>query len=225
MTVGPISKVLVLEKTGSIEVLLGKHFVSHPIAVHATPLVNVALEKVRKNDYDVLIWDAAASKPEQAEGLELLDRLTKDSSRTYIIVVTDRETDALPLDRLRAYAHRTLMRPVYEDEISALVTQALHQQAARDTGDRRPEIAIPLEFEGMLGISLPMREVFQRVIEAASEDISVLITGETGTGKELVASAIRRRSRRKDGPYIAVNTGAISPELIASELFGHEKGA
>jgi DNA-binding NtrC family response regulator len=77
----------------------------------------------------------------------------------------------------------------------------------------------------MLGVSLPMQEVFQRILEAASEDISVLITGETGTGKDMVASAIHKKSRRRNGPYIVVNTGAISSELIATELFGHEKGA
>ncbi len=70
-----------------------------------------------------------------------------------------------------------------------------------------------------------MLEVFQRVVDAASADIPVLITGETGTGKDLVAGAIHNRSGRKDKPFIAVNMGAMSPELIASELFGHEKGA
>ena len=70
-----------------------------------------------------------------------------------------------------------------------------------------------------------MQEVFKRIVEAASEDISVLITGETGTGKDMVASAIHRKSRRTNGPYVAVNTGAIPSELIASELFGREKGA
>ena len=81
------------------------------------------------------------------------------------------------------------------------------------------------QFEGMLGVSLPMLEVFQRVVDAASADIPVLITGETGTGKDLVAGAIHNRSKRKDKPFIAVNTGAMATELIASELFGHEKGA
>ena len=70
-----------------------------------------------------------------------------------------------------------------------------------------------------------MLEVFQRIIDAASADIPVLITGETGTGKDLVAGAIHNRSRRKDKPFIAVNMGAMPAELIASELFGHEKGA
>lgn len=83
----------------------------------------------------------------------------------------------------------------------------------------------PDQFEGMLGVSLPMLEVFQRIIDAASADVPVLITGETGTGKDLVAGAIHNRSRRRDKPFIAVNTGAMATELIASELFGHEKGA
>ena len=84
---------------------------------------------------------------------------------------------------------------------------------------------VPNQFEGMLGVSLPMLEVFQRIGDAASVDIPVLITGETGTGKDLVAGAIHNRSRRKDKPFIAVNMGAMPAELIASELFGHEKGA
>jgi DNA-binding NtrC family response regulator len=83
----------------------------------------------------------------------------------------------------------------------------------------------PNPFEGMLGVSLPMLEVFQRIIDAASADVPVLITGETGTGKDLVAGAIHNRSGRKDKPFVAVNMGAMPADLIASELFGHEKGA
>jgi DNA-binding NtrC family response regulator len=220
-----MARVLVVEKTVNIQALLRKRFSGDQISVDAASVVAGAMEKFSSGGCDVLIWDAVASKTEQSKGLELLDLLTKDSSRTYIIVVTDHERGSIPLERLRAYAHRTLMRPVDEDEICALVTEALHQQTSRYGGNTYPEVPIPPEFEGMLGISLPMREVFQRVLEAASEDISVLITGETGTGKDMVASAIHKRSRRKNGPYIAVNTGAMPAELIASELFGHEKGA
>jgi two-component system, NtrC family, response regulator AtoC len=91
--------------------------------------------------------------------------------------------------------------------------------------DNSLQIQVPVEFEGMLGVSLTMLDVFQRVQEAASADIPVLITGETGTGKDLIAEAIHKKSKRKDGPYVAVNTGAMPSELVASELFGHEKGA
>lgn len=220
-----MSKVLVVEKTGKIQALLRERFSRDHVSVDSMPIIGGATEKATSGEYDVLIWDAVASKTEQSKGLELLDLLTKDSSRTYIIVVTDQGGGPFPLDRIKAYAHRTLTRPVDEDEICALVTQALHQQASRTEAGFHSEIPIPLEFEGMLGISLPMQEVFQRILEVASEDISVLITGETGTGKDMVAAAIHKRSRRKNGPYIAVNTGAMASELIASELFGHEKGA
>ena len=220
-----MSRVLVVEKTGHIQALLKERFSADPISVDAVPFVGGALEKIKTQGYDVLIWDAVASKTEQSKGLELLDLLAKDSNKTYIIiVVADPEGGPFPLDRLRAYGHRTLTRPVNQAEVCALVSQAVHQQALRN-GGIHPEMPVPLEFEGMLGVSLPMQEVFQRILEAASEDISVLITGETGTGKDMVASAIHKKSRRRNGPYIVVNTGAISSELIATELFGHEKGA
>ena len=218
-------RVLVVEKTGSIQTLLRDRFSHDGVRVDAMPLVVAAMEKFKSARYDVLIWDAAGSKTEQSKGLELLDLLSRDSIRTYAIVVTDKKGGSLSLERLRTYAHRTLIRPVDPDELCALVSQALDQQGSRSGADSPGETPIPLEFEGMLGISLPMREVFQRILEAASEDIAVLITGETGTGKDMVAAAIHRRSRRKDGPYIPVNTGAIPSELIASELFGHERGA
>ena len=91
--------------------------------------------------------------------------------------------------------------------------------------DLHPDIYVPVEFEGIIAVSLPMRAVIQQIMEAASSDIPVLVTGETGTGKELVAAAIHNRGKRKNKPYVPVNTGAMAPELIASELFGHEKGA
>jgi DNA-binding NtrC family response regulator len=76
-----------------------------------------------------------------------------------------------------------------------------------------------------MAISLPMRLALEQVIEAASVDAPVLITGETGTGKDMVAAAIHKRSKRQHRPYVPVNMGAISHELIGSELFGHMKGA
>ncbi|HEY7217345.1 MAG TPA: sigma-54 dependent transcriptional regulator [Candidatus Binatia bacterium] len=97
-----------------------------------------------------------------------------------------------------------------------------------DFEDRRRDpsnIEIPVEFEGIIAMSLPMRAVVRRIMEAASADIPVLISGETGTGKDLVAAAIHKQSERKTKPYVAVNTGAMAPQLIASEIFGHERGS
>ncbi|MDH3444626.1 MAG: sigma-54-dependent Fis family transcriptional regulator, partial [Deltaproteobacteria bacterium] len=220
-----MSKVLVIEKAGHIQALLKQRFNGNHVSVDLIPLVGGAREKIRMSGYDVLIWDVVGSARDQSKGLELLDLLTKQSSKTYIIVVADRENSSLPLERLKAYAHLTLTRPVDHDEVWGFVSEALQQQALINGGDSNGEIQVPLEFEGMLGISLPMQDVFQKILAAASEEISVLITGETGTGKDMVASAIHSRSRRIHGPYIVVNTGAIPSELIACELFGHERGA
>ena len=80
-------------------------------------------------------------------------------------------------------------------------------------------------FEEIVGTSAPLKKVLTRVSKVAPTDSSVLITGETGTGKELVARAIHRRSRRSSHPFVSVNCASIPRDLIASELFGHEKGA
>ncbi len=83
----------------------------------------------------------------------------------------------------------------------------------------------PIRFDRMLARSPLMKKVFRKIVAAAKSDVPVLILGETGTGKELVARAIHNRSPRRKGPFIAINAGALSRDLIASELFGHERGA
>ena len=85
--------------------------------------------------------------------------------------------------------------------------------------------SLATEFEGILAFTLPMRALIKQISEVAAENIPVLITGETGTGKDLVAAAIHKRSRRNRFPYLAVNLSAVPSELVSSELFGHERGA
>ena len=219
------SKVLVVEKTGNIQRLLERRFSGDHVSVRASAVIGPAGRCLKTGEYDVFIWDVGASRTEQSNGMEVLSLLTKQSCKTFMVVITDPGNESLPHDRFKTYAHRTLTWPVDDDDLCELVARALRQQLTPQNGAIHDDPIVPLEFEGMLGISLPMQEVFRRIIEAASEDISVLITGETGTGKDMVASAIHKRSRRKNGPYVAVNTGAMPRELIASELFGHEKGA
>jgi formate hydrogenlyase transcriptional activator len=105
------------------------------------------------------------------------------------------------------------------------VIQALKDQLQSENIVLREEIDKASMFEQIVGTSPPLRNVLSRVSKVAPTDSSVLITGETGTGKELVARAIHRRSRRSSRPFVSVNCAAIPRDLIASELFGHEKGA
>ena len=93
------------------------------------------------------------------------------------------------------------------------------------SANQRDDLAKLRHFHDMVGMSKPMQDVYRKIQEVAGTDVSVLVHGESGTGKELVAKAIHELSPRKDETFVAVNTGAIPGELIASELFGHLKGS
>jgi DNA-binding NtrC family response regulator len=219
-----IVKLLVIEKQGGIQVLLQRRFSEKELSLGTVPLVEAAREKFEQTPYDIVIWDDNAVPPERLKALDSLQKLHKRYPQTQIVILSGSD-DPNPLGA-QGHFYRWIQRPVEGVALCALIETALQrtpQVKASDLLD--PEVRIPIEFEGILAVSLAMRSVIQRIEEAASEDIPVLITGETGTGKDLVAAAIHKRSKRKDFPYLPVNMGSISPELIASELFGHEKGA
>ena len=117
--------------------------------------------------------------------------------------------------------HRRVQEPI-ERTTYDVIDRDIELQDNIVFGDQPDSSSV---FEGIVGISASLRSVLSEVSQVAPTDSTVLITGETGTGKEIVARAIHKRSRRCNGPFISVNCAAIPPSLIASELFGHEKGA
>ena len=215
-----LPKFLVIEEKLEVQALLESRFPAQ-IYIHAMSAPEAVLPET---DYDVVIWNADSSGSHSSTALEMLERLVRHSPATQIIVISHDEGNPARC-RMRSENFHFLARPVDWNNLLILVNQVLSKCPPGEKILARPDIRVPVEFEGMLGISLPMREVFQRILEAASVDIPVLITGETGTGKDLIAAAIHKRSQRKDDPYVAVNTGAMTRELMASELFGHERGA
>ncbi|WP_199098345.1 nitrogen regulation protein NR(I) [Dyella sp. ASV21] len=153
-------------------------------------------------------------------GLALLEALTAQGVRPVIVMsaYTDVATAAAAY---RAGAVDYLAKPFDLDQAVAAVQRAL---ADVPTAHAAP-VSVPLPTHALLGESPAMREVFRLIGRVAASDLNVLITGETGTGKELVARALHEESARRDKPYIALNTAAIPSELLESELFGHEAGA
>jgi DNA-binding NtrC family response regulator len=219
-------QILVIEKTGEIQSLLKQRFSGAKISICALREINGAPDQFAQKAYDILIWDADVSKPGEFKDLELLRSISRDFPQTRIIIVSDWDDPEPTLESIEEGPYRYIRRPVDGNKLCAQIDSALKEKSVvREGMVQRPDVRVPVEFEGILVVSLPMRTVIQRVTEAASTDIPVLITGETGTGKDLVASAIHNRSQRRSGPYIPVNTGAMPPGLIASELFGYEKGA
>lgn len=223
LTIGAMV-ILVIEDGEAIQKALAQHFVAADVRVEAARSAGSIVGKIRQGHCDLVIWDADVARAERAKGVEALSAVVNEEPATQIIVVSSGLGDPA-LARILSENYHYVQRPIEAKKLCALVSRALEKSTVAQQILAYPATRVPLAFEGMLASSLPMREVFQRINEAASEDLPVLITGETGTGKDLVAAAIHNRSKRKSQPYVPVNTGAIAPELIASELFGHEKGA
>jgi DNA-binding NtrC family response regulator len=218
-----VPKLLVAESGGDIHALLKKRF-SSLISLEAVSCFDGIPETLSKTDYDMVILSVNGMSSVTCNLREVFEVMSRTAPRTQVVVVSDLEPEP-PALLLKTSRYQYIPHPIDSDRFFHLIRAALEKQPAGQGLFAHPELRTLTEFEGMIGMSPAMREVFQRVVECSSADIPVLITGETGTGKDLVAAAIHNRSNRQKKPYIPVNTGAIPPELIASELFGHEKGA
>ncbi|MGE5303958.1 MAG: sigma-54 interaction domain-containing protein [Alphaproteobacteria bacterium] len=186
--------------------------------------VEAALAKHNLNPFDLIIWDTQSAPSKCSRLSRTIKQFSKNCVDATTIVIADlHDREIVTARNLRC---KWLGRPVSETELLALIEAAIRcKESAYARPSGHGEALVPVEFEGLVSFTLTMQFVIQHIMEAAASDIPVLITGETGTGKDLVAAAIHKRSSRKNFPYVPVNMGAISSELVASELFGHEKGA
>ena len=221
-----LTKIMVIEQGHEVGSALEKIYCDR-ITMESFADVSAALDRRTAADYDLIIWDVGVTTETIAEAASALRRCAKHSENTPIILLSD--VSIADPDDIVGYSgeYLWLSRPFKEEELNLVFESALRTAQALDGKDVTPvaQVATTVEFEGMIARSMAMRMVFQQIVEATAVDVPVLITGETGTGKDLVAAAIHKRSKRKSGPYLPVNMGAIAADLIASELFGHEKGA
>ncbi|MDR3487368.1 MAG: sigma-54 dependent transcriptional regulator [Bradyrhizobium sp.] len=159
------------------------------------------------------------------DGLQVLTRLRKDAAGTRlpVAIITAYATAANTIEAMRLGAFDHLTKPVGRDDLASLLERMLRARAPRSSRlDPVDADSVP---EDLIGSSNSMREVQKTIGLVADSDATVLITGETGTGKEVVARTIHRVGARSAGPFMALNCAAIPPDLLESELFGHVKGA
>uniref|UniRef100_A0A832I1P8 PEP-CTERM-box response regulator transcription factor n=1 Tax=Eiseniibacteriota bacterium TaxID=2212470 RepID=A0A832I1P8_UNCEI len=158
------------------------------------------------------------------EGLLLLDEIVDAHPFTKVVMVTGSDSREHALTAIRRGAVDWYAKPIELAELRVVLRRALHVRAIEVSRDPDRRSGRP-RYHRLVGDSEAMRRVFALVQRVAPTDATVLITGENGTGKELVAHAIHEASRRRDGPFVPINCGAIPETLIESELFGHERGA
>ena len=182
-----------------------------------------ALARFLKGDIDMVISDL---KMPGLSGEELLQKVQEESPGTPVIILTGHGTVESAVKAMRLGAWDFLTKPVNLEYLSMLVSQALNNRELVLKHRRlEEELEHHKRFQTIIGKSAVMRKVFDTAGRVAPTKASVLITGESGVGKELVADAIHNLSPRKDKPFIKVHCAALAASLLESELFGHEKGA
>ncbi|MDB5291359.1 MAG: pilR [Phycisphaerales bacterium] len=159
-------------------------------------------------------------------GLQLLQLWKKRRPETQFILLTGHSSVDSAVEAIKGGAYDYLTKPINPDELILLIRRAVEtQQKDKEIDNLRRRLDQKFGLDQIIGQSKQMKEVFAKIQRAAPVDATVLILGENGTGKELVAQALHHNSPRKKAPFVAVNCAAVPPTLVESELFGHVRGA
>jgi DNA-binding NtrC family response regulator len=182
-----------------------------------------ALSLLASRQFDVVVTDIQMPG---ADGFAVLREVKRRSPGTEVVLITAYASVPKAVEAMREGAYDYLAKPFDPDEVALVVARALERRRQRREAEGLKErLAEAPDFHGLLGTSPAMRQACALLAQGAARDFTVLLTGETGTGKELAARAVHAESARKAGPFVAVNCGALPAELVESELFGHARGA
>ncbi len=179
-----------------------------------------ALKVLKSGGVEVVVTDLKMPK---LDGVGLLERVIRDYPSTPVIIITAHGTIATAVDALKKGAFDYITKPFERDELKNIIHKAMRTRRLNEE-----ELLVSpddIDRQGIIGSSEPMSKIYDTIKRVAPTTTTVLISGETGTGKDLIAYAIHRNSPRRDNPFVKINCAAIAENLIESELFGYEKGA
>jgi two-component system, NtrC family, response regulator AtoC len=179
-----------------------------------------ALKVLKGGGVEVVVTDLKMPK---LDGVGLLERVIRDYPSTPVIMITAHGTIATAVDALKKGAFDYITKPFERDELKNIIHKAIRTRRLNEE-----ELLVSpddIDRQGIIGSSEPMSKIYDTIKIVAPTTTTVLISGETGTGKDLIAHAIHRNSPRRDNPFVKINCAAIAENLIESELFGYEKGA
>jgi two-component system repressor protein LuxO len=215
-------RVLIVEDVPSLADSYAAFLAREPVTVDIAHTGRDAIDSLERQPAAVVILDVHLP---DMNGLEILRRLKSLGAPADVIIITSEGSVKLAVEAMRFGAFDFIMKPFTRDRLSITVRNALEHRRLSDRLAEVVEEASPEQVGRFTGNSSPMQAVYRILKSAAPTNATVFVTGESGTGKELCAEALHKLSKRRDGPFVAVNCAAIPKDLLESEIFGHVKGA
>lgn len=212
-------KILIVDNDKAICWVLEKTFEDEGYSADIAMNGKEALEMIEKNQYALVIMDIMMPV---MDGISALERIKEMPDRPETIIITAHSSMEKTVEAMKHGAYEYTVKPFDIDAITSLAKRAIEKYESR--GEKKRDLT-PAVSDRIVGDSPCMNELYKMLGRIASTDSSVLITGETGTGKDLFARAIHYHSARRNRPFVTVNCASIPGELLESELFGHVKGA
>jgi two-component system, NtrC family, response regulator len=216
-------RVLIVEDEDLMRELLARILAGENYRIQQASSGEEALKLLQEHPVDLILTDL---KLKGMNGLQLLSEARALDPEIVVIVMTAYASVETAVEAMRKGAYDYITKPFINDEIRVMLRRALNERhLSRENRHLKRELRERYRFENIVGNSEAMQRVYRLIEKVASISSNVLIFGETGTGKELVARAIHYNSERAERPFVAVNCGALTESLLESELFGHVKGA
>jgi len=218
-----MTSILVIDDNPAIIKLMAKILKANDYEVSTASGGESGIKKLEKNDYDLVFTDLMMP---DISGMEVLEHVISKSPKTMCIILTAHGTIKSSVDAIKNGAFDYITKPVSPSELLVVVEKALKFKNLEEENIRlKKELRGKYNYTNLVGTSKAIKKIYNLIEKVADTDGTVLITGASGTGKELIARAIHYISNRSDKPLVVVSCGAIPEALLESELFGHEKGA
>jgi two-component system response regulator HydG len=229
-----MKKILIVDDEVNIGLLLSKFLTRNSFDVTSATSGSSAMEYLAKNSFDLVLCDY---RLEDTDGREMLVKIKDNYPKTGVIIITGYSDIKLAVELIKLGAYDYITKPLYPDEILNTINKAIETQIALNAEISETDSTKPLEKtkisktnysltdDFVIGQSAASKELMSQISLVAPTSYSVILMGDSGTGKESVAKAIHLNSPRKDKPFVAMDCGSLTKELAGSEFFGHEKGS